>query len=296
MSRRTTFIRHGLIIQRLRSFPSSFTEIEGYLEDQSEVFGENLLVSKRTFDRERDSIRSIYHIDIEYNSSNRGYEIINDKNDAGSKFMLESFDMFSALNITQNASEIIQFSDKRGLGSEHLFELLGACRNKKYVSFKYVNFHHEESNYTVQPYVLKEVDYRWYLIAYIPEQGTSKIFGLDRVFELTIGGKVKDFVVIDVNKMFQNSFGIYDLSQSDPEDIILSFTETQGQYIRHQPLHHSQTIIVDDESEFRISMKLCLSYDLTMKLLSFGDQVEILNPQSLRDEMKTMLQATLAKY
>ena len=285
MSRRIAFIRHGLIIQRLRKHESSFNELSSYLNEQSEIYSEDLNISKRTFDRDRNEIRSVYRIDIAYNGSSRQYFINQENGDSGSNFMMESFDMFSALNIVQSISEVVIFSERKSSGSQHLFELLGACKNKKYVQFTYDSFHEGALEIVAQSCALKEVDYRWYLIGFLESTSQTRIFGLDRVSDLTIGNKIHAPANVDLDKMFKNSFGIYDQSNQEAVDITLSFTPSQGKYVTHQPLHHTQKSLVDNEKEYRVSLRLAPSYDFLMKLRSYGDQVKVIEPKQLREEL-----------
>jgi len=51
-------------------------------------------------------------------------------------------------------------------------------------------------------------------------------------------------------------------------------------------LHDTQQILIDDDEETRIKLKLCLTHDLFMELLSFGDNMEVIEPKSLADQIK----------
>ena len=70
-------------------------------------------------------------------------------------------------------------------------------------------------------------------------------------------------------------------SGKEPENIELSFGVRQGKYVKSLPLRHSQKIIIDNEKEFRISLKLVPTLDFIRDLLRFADSVEILKPESL---------------
>ncbi len=70
----------------------------------------------------------------------------------------------------------------------------------------------------------------------------------------------------------------------------------QGRYIKTLPLHHSQEILKDNETEFKICLKLDVTYDFIMELLSFGKEVKIIKPKSLINEMKAVYQGCLEKY
>lgn len=67
------------------------------------------------------------------------------------------------------------------------------------------------------------------------------------------------------------------------EEIILSFEPFQGKYIKTLPLHETQQVIVDDENELQIRLKLYLTHDLVMELLSYGSTLKVIKPKVLAD-------------
>ena len=66
MSKRESIGRYNLIIRKLRKSPASLGEIMAFLELESEIQGYNYIVSRRTFIRDLEDIRSLYNIDIQY--------------------------------------------------------------------------------------------------------------------------------------------------------------------------------------------------------------------------------------
>jgi predicted DNA-binding transcriptional regulator YafY len=128
-----------------------------------------------------------------------------------------------------------------------------------------------------EPYALKEFRNRWYLIA---KDTQVKTFALYRLTGLEITKKhfpyPKDF---GVNDMFRHSFGIISSNGSEPQEIILSFSPEQGKYIRTLPLHEHQEAVVDNDEEYRIKLKLCITHDLLMELLSYGEELIIVAPE-----------------
>jgi len=49
-------------------------------------------------------------------------------------------------------------------------------------------------------------------------------------------------------------------------------------------LHETQKILVDNENELLIELKLIVTHDLIMELLSYGEEVKVLRPESLINE------------
>ncbi len=113
MSKREAISRYNLIIKKLRKCSASFSEIADYLSLESELLSYDFNVSKRTFQRDLEDIRSIYNIDIQYNFSRKVYFIDFEQQPEVNERILEAFDTFNALNITDRLSNHIHFEKRR---------------------------------------------------------------------------------------------------------------------------------------------------------------------------------------
>jgi predicted DNA-binding transcriptional regulator YafY len=92
----------------------------------------------------------------------------------------------------------------------------------------------------------------------------------------------------DVEKRYSNCFGIISPDEGEePQDIVLSFNPFQGKYIKTLPLHDTQKILIDNENELQIGLKLYLTHDFIMELLSFGSELKVLKPKQLVEIIKT---------
>ncbi len=70
----------------------------------------------------------------------------------------------------------------------------------------------------------------------------------------------------------------------------------QGKYIKTLPLHNTQRVLVDNEAELQIKLNLCVTHDLVMELLSFSDNLKVLQPQSLADEIRAAHKKAFKQY
>ena len=92
------------------------------------------------------------------------------------------------------------------------------------------------------------------------------------------------------------AFGVTVVEGEEPQEVILSFTPYQGKYIKTLPLHYSQKILADNDTELRISLKICLTHDFKMEILSLGENVKVIAPQQLIDEIKATYKKALKNY
>ncbi len=298
MSLRETISRQRLIINKLRKHPATFNDIADYLARESEIQSYNFTVSTRTFQRDLEDIRSIYNIDIQYDFSRKVYFIDDDGQPEINERIIEAFDLFNALNISDQLSSHIHFEKRKPAGTENLYGLLHAIKNKLQIRFSYQKFWEDEITHrTVEPYALKEFKYRWYVLSKDQKDNNVKSFALDRLTNLEITNQhfvfPQDF---NIEENYRYCFGIISPGDQEPQEIILSFETVQGKYIKSLPIHESQQILIDNENELRVKLILFVTYDLVKELLSYGEYVKVLQPESLADEIKMIHKNAINQY
>jgi predicted DNA-binding transcriptional regulator YafY len=282
----------------LRKYPATFQEIADYLSIESEIQAYNFNISKRTFQRDVADIRTIYNIDIQYDFSRRVYFIYHDDKPEVSERILEAFDTFNALNITDRLSNYIHFAKRKPTGTENLYDLLHAIKNQVQIKFSHQKFWDAEpTQREVQPYALKEFNNRWYLMANDLKDNKIKSFGLDRLNKLEITKKGFHIPIdFDINQHYKYCFGIVGPNAQKPTDIILSFEPVEGQYIKSMPLHETQEILQDNKDELVIKLRLFITHDFLMELLSHGDRVKVIKPDKLITNITSIYQSALSIY
>lgn len=305
MSKRGYISRYLLILKKLKLKPySTYEELQAYIEYHFEYLQMqddtlNLGFSKRTLQRDLGEIRNIFGIDIEFSKSQKGYYISqNETENMNFQRMMEAFDMFNSLNLAQDLTPFIHMEKRKPQGTENLYGLLHAIKNRFKIKFTYQKFWEEEnSQRLVEPYALKEFKNRWYVMAKDSKDRTIKSFALDRLSNLEITNQTFQYPDnYNIEQSYRYCFGIISPNGEEPRDIILSFTPFQGKYIKTLPLHDTQQILEDNDEELKIQLKLCLTHDLFMELLSFGDNMKVLEPKSLADQIKQAHEKAFRQY
>ncbi len=298
MSKREAILRYSLIINKLRIKKSSFKEIDDYLAQESKIQGYDLCISERTFDRDRKDILAIYNIDIQYNFSSKLYFIVSQEDNSAKHRLLEAFDTFNALNLNEKISRGIHFENRKSIGTENLHGIVHAIQNQKIIQYEYRKYYNDQVTCrTVKPLALKEYKNRWYVMAQDQKDNQIKSFGLDRISELsTTNQKFLDDTGFDIDEHFKYSFGIISPESDKPDDVILSFIPFQGKYIQSMPLHSTQEELINNDKEYRIRLKLFITYDFKMEILSMGANVKVIEPQSLAEDIKEMAKAAFEQY
>ncbi len=298
MSTTELLLRYIHIVNRVSKSPATFKEIDDYLTRQSAFQDYKFNISQRQFLRDLKKIGSILEIEIYYDPRQGVYLINEAEFSELSRRRLEAFDFFNALKIGDSTSRLIHFEKRRPQGTENLFGVLHAIKNNLQINFTYQKFWEEQSTErSVHPLALKEFKNRWYLLSKDMKDGAIKTFALDRLTTLDITPiKFKPSPDFDIEEQFRYCFGIISPTDEEPQEIILSFTPFQGKYIKSLPLHESQKILIDDKNELRIKLKLFVTHDLIMELLSFGDNMKVLQPDSLISHIRTAHKTAYQQY
>lgn len=287
------------IIRCVRNAPVTLNEINACLKRESDMHGSDLTVSKRTFQRDVQDILSLYQIEIVYDFSIRKYLIRAQIDESFNARILEAFETLSVLTISRDVSQYLEFETRRAGGLENFHGLLHAIKNHLQLNFSYQSYDQEKPTLRkTNPLLLKEFKGRWYVIAKDLAADKIKTYALDRLSHPEITKKrftvTSDF---DPKSIFRDSFGIiHTVAGSVPQRIVLSFDAWQGKYVKSQPLHFSQIILIDNETEFRIELFVYVAFDLVKELLSYGEGVKVIEPSTLAKELKDMHERAWGLY
>lgn len=295
MAKRDYILRYLFIIRKLRNSKMvTFDEISDFIEFEFDLLGDKQGLSRRTFQRDLNEIRTIFNIDIQCNSKGE-YYINEDENTDFNNRILEGFDLFNALGSIQKKSSFVLLEERCPLGTEHIYGLLHAIQNCFIVKFTHTKYWEDKiTKRTIKPFALKESKGRWYILAEDLGDRKVKTFGLDRISNLDITQKTFSHPVdFSPESYFKDCFGIITDETIPVEEIVLSFTEVQARYIRSFPLHHTQKELEAINGEYTIQLKLRPSIDFIMEVLSHGDRVRIAQPASLKKEIQKILQNSL---
>jgi predicted DNA-binding transcriptional regulator YafY len=305
MSKKHYFTRYLLIVRKLQQQNFvSFSEIQDYLTQrlpESNEYSASSIqpISRRTLQRDLKDIYEIFGVDIQFCFRNKGYYLA----DSGFQSPLferlaESFEVISTLQLGKEILPFVFLEERKPRGTEYLLPLLSAIRAGKTVNFIYQKFSDEpERERNTIPCGLKEFRNRWYLIAIDSEDDILKSFGLDRMRRINTGPKtnrkINRQIIID---HYSNSFGIIGPNEEPPDKVTLRFSPSQAPYIKTLPLHSSQQIIEHSEAGCIVQLCVHLSHDFIMELLSFGETLTVLEPESLRKQMSKLLEKALTNY
>jgi len=274
----------------------SIKDISNYLESTLDLNGDKYI--ERTFQRDKEAIYRDFGILIKYDVKFKGY-LIDETLDRKELEVVNAFKLTNALLRKQDILSFISFGAQSLKGLKYLSKLIKAIEECKVVRLSYKpHYYNEPLTYQLEPYGLKEFKGLWYLIAVDRLSGELKTFGLDRIIELD-ALKIRFKLNKDL-KPFNKLSDVYGVikpdEQQEIEDVILQFTPLQFKYILNNPLHLSQRVIESESGECQISLRLYPTFDFEMEILSMGETVKVLQPDSLKARIVERIKSSLSHY
>lgn len=291
MSKLIYFKRYLYVIDRLRSRPCNFNELQDYVmrKLESDDIDTAFEYAIRTFERDKKDIATLFGIDIHYNRKDKTYAIDEEEiEDQSVTRMIDAFSIHHALQEGNKLSPSVFLEKRKSLGTEHIHGIIHAIQNLYLLQFTHQKHWEDFSTQReVYPIAVKESQQRWYLVALDKKNNVVKTFGLDRISNLKITNTKFKPVAYNVEKEFQHAFGV--LTDSPAEKVVLEFSKQQGNYIKTFPLHESQRIVEETEDSVILEFFIHATNDIKMELLKYGSDVKVLSPISLQNEIKNRI-------
>ena len=325
---KNAFLREKIIDQFLHSRSGYSTqELMDKCNDALHRHGENLVTSPNTI---RDDIRAIesrYNITVEtirigrnirYRYEDPDFSIYNSSFDTDDiKKMTESvavlrrfsgmpgFEWVNELDariqtITFSTPKpIVSFEDNEQLeGMKWFTPLFNAINEQQAVQLGYQPYGKQFTDIIAHPYFLKQYNQRWFLFAYDGQRQSLSNLPLDRIkYVQPADVKYIPNTTIDFACYFDNVVGVTIPSDAEVETVTLHVSPEQFPYIKTKPLHKSQKIIRrNDDGSALITITIIPNFELQQLLLSFGERITVLSPQSLKDEILKRIQKNSDNY
>ena len=128
-----------------------------------------------------------------------------------------------------------------------------------------------------------------------PEYEDLSIVALDRIEGMSHADiTFKRNLDFNFDAYFRDIIGVSIEKAKEVEHVRLKFSSNRLPYVISKPIHHSQEI--ESEAEGIISLDVIPNKELISELIWFRDDVEVLSPDSLREEIKEKIAKMYQKY
>lgn len=260
-----------------------------WVENEDMSHGEEL--HKRTFHKWRQSIRDTFGLEIECdNSGEYRYYIANlsdMKSGSIEQWLLNTYSISNSIESSKGIRDRIILEDNPS-GLAYLDRIISAMKINKTIHIVYYNhWRGDERPHHLMPLCVKLFRQRWYLVGRSCDDGSIKIFSLDRIRELsqdeTSFDYPEDFVP---EQYFANAFGVIVDERVGVERVRLKVDAHQANYLRTLPIHGGNQREVERNNEYSIfELYIRPTFDFQQEILWNGETMEVLSPQWLRDQV-----------
>lgn len=182
-------------------------------------------------------------------------------------------------------------------GIEYITPLFNAILNKTPLNIKYTTFNKKSFDWIIHPYYIKQYNNRWFLIGLNNDEFKSITnVALDRIISIEQANVtfIENTLIEDFDEYFEDIIGVSFPAEGTIQNIILRFSQNRFPYIKAKPIHGSQKI--KDTDAGIITLDVIPNKELESILLSFGSDVEVLAPESLRNSIAQKIKDTYQKY
>lgn len=279
----------------------TFKEInEQWRENVDMSGGEDIPL--RTFNNWRYAIQDMFGLFIENERcGDYRYYIENEEdisNNGLRSWIYSTYCVGNALAGSQSIKSRILLEDVPS-GQVYLHAIIDAMKENRVLNITYKSFWSEkERTYNVQPLCIKLFRQRWYLVVRYDKPGYSPwVCALDRILLLE---KTEETFTMpkewDAEEYFDGFIGVLCYDDCNKETVKIKVSTSQANYLRSLKLHESQEEVERNEDYSIFTYFLRPTYDFMQELLWNGEEVEVLEPQWLRDEMRGRIERMLDLY
>lgn len=215
-----------------------------------------------------------------------------------------------SLNV-KNDRQIVSFTKNPLKGSTLFGELFNAISQQQVIKLQYHRFGTSDKNslIVVHPYMLKEYNRRWYLIAATDKDGKIMSFPLDRTDKVE-PMPAKKYIPYDgnLNERFEDIIGVTLYDDRLVQTILFWVSDYSKDYVITKPLHESQHHYRrEKEKKLRqqypmlkggafFSIECIENYELIRELTSFGKDLLVLSPANIQQKLCEQISAQFQAY
>ena len=197
----------------------------------------------------------------------------------------------SAFNLVhEDYNGLISYQSNRDYSGESLVgEIHNQLLRKKILIIEYKGFK-DESSYTrtIHPYHLKQYNNRWFLFGLEESDNYTGItnLALDRIITIT---ETIDNITPNVTNwgdFFDQMIGVSFTTNQKSIDLKLKFSLKRIPYVFTKPIHGDQRIDKTDPEKRTIIINLLPNNEMYQTILSFGSDVQVIEPPEVKAKMK----------
>ncbi|MBR1834597.1 MAG: WYL domain-containing protein [Bacteroidales bacterium] len=182
-------------------------------------------------------------------------------------------------------------------GNAHFATLLESIINRHPVIVRYKPYQQPEpAELKIHPYYLKQFNSRWFLFAAAEGHDTIMNLALDRILTIRQWRHPYREPEVDFQSYFADMIGVSRNADMAVEQIVLLVSNQRYPYVETKPFSEHQRILHHDGQSHTIAFPMRVNNELVAEILSFGADIEVLQPQHLRQRIAETVAQMQAQY
>lgn len=174
-------------------------------------------------------------------------------------------------------------------GIKHLKPLYLAIRKKQVLTISFKGFKDEEvKSFEFHPHILKQYNNRWFVYGYNKTADIEEwSIPLDeRLISYTVLEEVYIASERNWESFFREMIGVVRPLNAVEERVVLKFYNGREHYFKTKPFQPDYDEFYEDEKSDQVFFDAIINKELVQQLLSYGQDVEVLEPETLKMQMK----------
>ena len=199
----------------------------------------------------------------------------------------------------EDLDECIFFDQNEYLKNLHLLgDLLKFIQQRCVLRVHYKSFNQDkEEDFSIHPYFLKQYNKRWFLFGQRDGFDTWTNLALDRVIAVEVAEGVEFIPQIEKHDVyFEDVIGVSKPIGVQCQFVKIKIDQSLWPYIESKPLHPSQTVVERTDTYTVIQLEVLPNYEFYAQILGLGPAVEVVEPESIRLQVKENLRDMLNNY
>lgn len=185
-------------------------------------------------------------------------------------------------------------------GIKHLKPLYHAIKKKQVLQITYKGFKGNSSHiYEFHPSVLRQYNRRWFVFG-INKSSNIKNWSIPLDERLEGYNVIEDGRYIASNTDWDNFFrtmvGVVRPRYGNVKKVVLRFHNGREHYFKTKPFQPEYEEFFEEEKQDQIFFETVINRELVQQLLSYGRDVEVLEPIELKEKIKEQIESMQQYY
>jgi len=192
--------------------------------------------------------------------------------------------------LNDNAKILFYDHNEEYKGIKYLKPLYLAIKKKQVLHITFKGFHDKTSStFVFHPHILKQYNNRWFVFGFNKSKGIKQwSIPLDeRLINFEV---LEDDIYIDSDTewdpFFRTMAGVVRPKNAEIVKVVLRFYNGRENYFKTKPFQPDYEEFFEQDKKDQVWFESIINPELVQQLLSYGKDVEILEPEILKKQMK----------